>query len=100
MWCKKEFPNALEAAGPIESIKQVFIAAMRLAGTPGDMAIFTRHDLDSGMLTVYFSPSASNLAISFGTSPCPKPLRDRRLVLLAGDATAFEIHYPGSQAGK
>lgn len=55
-------------------------------------AIFLK-DGDSGP-TIYFTPAANELALTFGAKPCERPLA-KGMTLIAGDPRAWEIHFEG-----
>ena len=57
------------------------------------MAVFSRHDVEKNVITVYFSPSAFELATMFNGKPCDKPPREG-LSLLGGDQRSWENFYP------
>ena len=56
--------------------------------------MFSRYDLQTNIVTVYFSPTAAHLAESFGAKRVDKPVRDEHLSLLVGNAKSFDIHFP------
>lgn len=57
------------------------------------MAVLSRYDLDRNVVTVYFSPSASNLAKMFEGTPCEKPKMEGGLVLLEGDQRYLKLFF-------
>ena len=76
-------------------IEKEFIAAFEAAGSPADMAVFTRSEEGELHCEViaYFSPAAQTLAMRFDTEPCGKPARGG-LGLLAGDPRCWSILFP------
>jgi hypothetical protein len=95
-WYSKELAAGLSAQEPLRVIMESFMAAFALAGAPTDMCIFSSHDLNRNVITVYFSPSASQVAQMYGAVPCEKLSRDR-LGMLVGHGDCMRIHYPGTE---
>ena len=92
-WREKVFGDSISAAPSIEKIRAASPPVFLAAGKPEDFGVFTHHDLRSGIMTIYFSPSASVLAEAFGATPCEKPSVER-LVFLVGHTEAARPHYP------
>lgn len=92
-WYLKELGDGIEAYQPSYQIMEAFTPVFAAAGCPHDMAVFSRYDLKTNMVTVYFSPSASGLAKAFNASPCEKPVRPG-LGLLVGDVRSWTVLFP------
>jgi hypothetical protein len=65
-------------------IQKVFPVEYGLAQFPQGMAVFSSKTIGAAQATVYFSPTAANLAIMFGATPCDAPTKDS-VRLLCGD---------------
>jgi hypothetical protein len=63
------------------------------AGSPEDMAVVSRYDLEPNIVTAYFSPIAIRLAETLGAKRVDKPVRDEHLSLLVSSANSFDIHF-------
>lgn len=42
----------------------------------------------------YFTPAAKEWGIQYGAIPCEKPEHSRRLSLITGSQSSWELHYP------
>ena len=84
-WHSKSLGDGIWADIPSEEIKRLFQPLFESAGSPIEMAVFTRHE--EGSLhcewVAYFSPAAAEVANAMEASPCNKPAREG-LNLLAG----------------
>lgn len=91
-WYSKEFAN-VEGTSAVERLQEACLSGLKTGTLPPDILIFSRHDLRTNSLTIYFSPAGEVLARSEGATPCERPSRDRRLALSFGDSrfvdTAF-----------
>lgn len=96
-WFSKDIGDGVAAFAPSGQIQKAFLPLFAAAGQPNDMAVFSRHDLERNMVTVYFSPGAAVLAKMFGAVPCDKPKKDDRLGLLVGDQRCLQLLYPSAQ---
>ncbi|MCB0117440.1 MAG: hypothetical protein KDD72_00315 [Anaerolineales bacterium] len=94
-WSSATLGDGMWAPTVSAQIEKEFIAAFKAAGSPADMAVFTRRE--EGELhcevVAYFSPAAQTLAMRFDTEPCGKPARGG-LGLLAGDPRCWAILFP------
>jgi len=95
-WYSKEIGDGIQAYQPSNQIQEVFTPFFIAAGCPHDMAVFSRYDLKRNIVTVYFSPSACEIAKTFNATPCEKPSRSG-LGLLVGDVRCWHIFYPSTQ---
>ena len=71
---------------PSNEIEETFHPAFAAAGSPPEMAVFTRPESEDRLhcdVIAYFSPAASEIAEAFDAEPCEKPARSG-LALLAG----------------
>jgi hypothetical protein len=79
-------------------IEKEFTAAFTAAGSPKDMAVFSRSE--EGQMhcnwVAYFSPATQSIARMFNAEPCAKPARGG-LGLLAGDRQCWAILFPETQ---
>jgi len=94
-WYCRDVGDGVAASGVSLRVQNGFTALVAAGGIPEDAAVFLRHDLETNVVTVYFTPSASILADTFGARPCEKPTPERGLSLLAGTGDAWETHFPG-----
>ena len=65
-----------------------------------DDAVFVHYD--SELVTVYFSPTMGVVVSAFDTHPCEKPNPEPtdQFTMLAGDARAWETHFPDYLAAR
>lgn len=95
-WYSKELGDGVQAFAPTMQILEAFLPASVTAGQPIYMAIFSRYDLETNIITVYFSPAAASLAKIFNATPCKKPSFER-LGLLVGDQQSVGVLFPETQ---
>jgi hypothetical protein len=99
LWYSKRLGDAmygLEAT--LETLEAAFQDEYALAGSPLDMAVFTRLESEGRLhceLVVYFSPAAHRSADRFRADPCERPLR-AGLDLLAGQPACWSVLFPES----
>jgi len=96
-WYSKDLGDGIDANAPSGRIRETFLPLFAAAGCPIDMAVFSHYDLETNMVTAYFSPGASVLAKTFGASPCEKPKKVKGFGLLVGDQRSVEFFYPSKQ---
>ena len=98
-WHSKELGDGVEAYVPTSEIQEAFLTLTLTQARTGrystDAAIFSHYDLESNVVTVYFTPTAEFLAVAFGATPCEKPVPTGDFALIVGDARAWEAHFPG-----
>lgn len=78
---------------PSAEIEDVFLRAFTAAGSPPEMAVFTRAESEGRLhceIIAYFSPAAWEVAESFDAEPCEKPARPG-LGLLAGSEESWSV---------
>ena len=93
-WYSKELGDGVAAFGPSSKIQEAFFQLAKAGANVEDIAVFSRYDLETNVVTVYFTPSASLLASAFNASPCENPTPGGGLALLVGDARSWKIHFP------
>ena len=93
IWFSKELGNGVDAFTPSGKIQEAFTPLFIAAGSPEDFAVFSRYDLNTNLVTVYFSPAAALLAKAFGAIPCERP-SSRRMSLLVGPQQALFSFFP------
>lgn len=97
-WFSKQLGDGIVAHTPSTEIAEAFQPLYAAAGSPGDMAVFTRYDSEGHLqceVTAYFAPAAAEVARLFDAEPCAIPPRDG-LELLAGDEGCWTVLFPGS----
>lgn len=95
-WYSLSLGDGMTAAGPSEQIRSLFQPLYEAAGSPAQMAVFTRNDSEGRLhceVTAFFSPGCVDVAQQMGARPCSPPLRDG-LGLLAGDERAWAALFP------
>lgn len=98
-WYSKELGDGVEAFEPTTEIQDKFfeLTMKRILSVDNssDVAVFSRYDLKTNVVTVYFSPSAKPLAKVFDATPCNKPVPTEDLALIASVNQAWDLHFPG-----
>jgi hypothetical protein len=92
-WYTKDLGDGIMASTPSDEIKEAFQRSFLAAGSPLEMAVFTRAESEDRLhceVIAYFSPAAWELAEAFEAEPCPRPAR-AGLGLLAGDPRSWSI---------
>lgn len=92
-WYAKELGDGMMAYLPLDAIEAEFKPRFEAAGEPGDMAVFKRHVLGSGLycdVTAYFSPAAHAVAETCDATPCPRPHADD-LILVMGKERCWSV---------
>ena len=95
-WYSLSLGDGMTAGIPSAEIGTAFLRSFRAAGSPPDMAVFTRPESEGRLhceVIAYFSPAAQNVAQAFEARPCAKPAR-AGLGLLAGDEGAWLLLFP------
>lgn len=95
-WYAKQLGNGGHAFTPTSEIQEAFLKVYAATGMPSDMAVFSHYDIETNMVTAYFSPGASILAKMFGAEECAKPSRSD-IGLLVGDDSARAMFSSVSQ---
>jgi hypothetical protein len=101
-WFSKGVGDGVDAFKPGEDLDRAFIAYATAAHgkVPPGLGVFSRHDLQANLVTFYFSPEATPLAMMFGAHACEAPQPGNRLALLVGDSRCWELHFPGYIASR
>jgi hypothetical protein len=95
-WYSLSLGDGIMAGAPLIEIEAAFDRSFAAAGSPADMAVFTRPESEGRLhceVVAYFSPAAGALAAAFGAEPCPPP-KPAGLGLLAGDERAWLALFP------
>lgn len=98
-WYSKALGDGVDAHGPSAQIQEAFDPVYLAAGKPSNMAVFSRYDLRSNVVTVYFSPPAKTLASAFDATPCERPSSEK-IGLLVGDHNAWYNYFPERMTGR
>lgn len=95
-WYKLNLGNGADAFAPTREIQEACMAMLVAHGRPWpEWALFSRYDLQTDNVEMYFTPAASALALQYGATPCEKPaLNKYRMGLLCGEADALRLHFP------
>lgn len=98
-WYSVDLGDGVAAFAPTKQIMDAFTAAyVANGGKTNDMAAFSRYDLKTNIVTMYFTPAAYPIAKMFNASPCEKPTIDR-LGLIVGDSDSWRTFFPGETPG-
>jgi len=92
-WSSLEIGGGAEANKFTGEIQEAFLPVFEAAGKPKGMAVYSRCEIMSGTVTLYFTPSADMFSGVFGAAPCEQPPTEG-LVFLAGDADALATGSP------
>ena len=95
-WYSLNLGDGIMAAAPTDELKEQFLRSFADAGSPPEMAVFTRAESEGRLhceVIAYFSPAALHVAEEFDAEICEKPSRSG-LGLLAGDARSWSILFP------
>lgn len=94
-WYSVNLGDGVEAFVPTGKIQESFMAAyIANGGTTNNMGAFSRYDLETNIVTVYFTPAANLIAKMFQAVPCDKP-SIKNLGLLVGDASMWDTFFHG-----
>ena len=95
-WYSISLGDGIMAASPSAEIEEMFVRTFNAAGSPPEMAVFTRSESEGRLhceVIAYFSPASQNVAKAFDAQPCAKPMRSG-LGLLAGDERCWSALFP------
>ena len=87
---------------PTAEIEEAFVDAFAAAGSPLEMAVFTRLESEGRLhceVMAYFSPAAQEVAEAFDAEPSGKPAR-AGLGLLAGMEECWSVLFPEAEKDK
>jgi hypothetical protein len=96
-WYSLEMADGHTAKTTMQGVMDAFMPKYVGSGRPLDMAIFSSHNTELTMWTLYFSPKAASLAMRFGASPCSNEFVDLDLALLVGDERSMTILFPDTE---
>ena len=99
-WYFLNLGDATLAAEPTAEVENAFLQAFQAAGSPSDMAVFTRHESEGRLhceVIAYFSPASRDVAETLQARPCLKPAR-AELGLLAGSPQAWQMLFFENEA--
>ena len=100
-WNSKSVGDGVAAFQPSMQLHQAFLnMASASAGVPANAAVFSYYELDTNVVTWYFSPEATSLAKMFGATPCDKPTPSKGFGLLVGDGRSWGAHFPNYLANR
>ena len=91
LWYSLSLGDGMIASMPSAEIEEAFLRVFTAAGSPPEMAVFTRPESEGRLhceVIAYFSPAAREVAEAFDAEPCEKPAR-AGLGLLAGSEEAW-----------
>lgn len=97
-WHAQRLGDGIVASEPLERIATEFRAAFAAAGSPRAMALFVRHDAAGDLhceVTLYFSPSATEVAARLGATRCARP-SPRGLSLVVGTEDCWPLLFPAA----
>ena len=95
-WYSLSLGDGMMAALPSTEIEETFLRSFTEAGSPPDMAVFTRPESEGRLhceMIAYFSPAAQEVAKTFHAQPCARPQR-AGLGLFAGHEAAWSALFP------
>lgn len=95
-WFLINLGDAMLAYDQQDRIKQLFLSAYAGAGSPNEMAAFTRHESEGSLhceVKIYFSPMSVVVAKELNAQPCEKPSPDG-LSMLAGAQDSWLVLFP------
>jgi hypothetical protein len=97
-WYCMSLGDGMTAGFPSTEIEEAFRPAFAKAGSPPEMAVFTRPESEGRLhceVIAYFSPTAQKVAEAFDAVPCEKPTRTG-LDLLAGSEKSWSALFDKS----
>ncbi len=96
-WFALNLGDAMLAGPELERIASACTEAWKQHGAPDSFAVYFRHESDGSLhcsVKIYFPPTATTIATTFGATPCNPPGADG-LGLLAGSQTARDVLLAG-----
>lgn len=99
-WYSLSLGDGMMAPEPSAEIQEYFQQLFTQAGSPPEMAVFTRAESEGRLhceVIAYFSPAARDVAKAFDAEPCAKPERTG-LGLIAGEERAWSVLFPESKS--
>ena len=101
-WYRLSLGDGTTSGFPSDEIEETFHPAFVEAGSPPEMAVFTRPESEDRLhceVIAYFSPAASEIAEAFDAEPCEKPVRSG-LALLGGDEECWSALFDETEGPK
>ena len=95
-WFTINLGDAMLAYEQQDRIKQLLLSAYADAGSPDDMAAFTRHESEGCLhceVKIYLSPLSVTVARELNAQPCKKP-SPADLSMLAGAQGSWSVLFP------
>src|SRR6185503_5207386 len=92
-WYSLSLGDGMTAGLPSTEIEEAFRPGFVAAGSPPEMAVFTRPESEGRLhceVIAYFSPASQKVAEAFDAEPCAKPVWSG-LGLLAGDERCWSV---------
>ena len=94
-WYSVNLGDGVEAFAPTTKIQETLMAAyLANGGVTNNMGAFSRYDLETNIVTMYFTPTANLIAKEFNAAPCEKP-SIQNLGLIVGDASMWDTFFRG-----
>ncbi len=95
-WFIINLGDAMLAYEQQDRIKQLVLSAYADAGSPNEMAAFTRHESEGCLhceVKIYLSPMSVTVAKQLNAQPCERP-SPADLSMLAGAQDAWPVLFP------
>ena len=92
-WHRKNMGDGIAARHEEERLFKAFQNFVSNGVFP-NISVFFRRDLETNVVTWWFSPEASELAQNFEAQSCEKPLPEGAFGLLVGDNNALKNYFP------
>jgi hypothetical protein len=95
-WYLVNLGDAMLACEQQDRIKELLLSAYADAGSPSEMAAFTRHESEGRLhceVKIYFSPMSVAVANKVNAEPCEKPSAEG-LSMLVGAQDSWLILFP------
>ena len=93
VWHSKNLGDGMMACVPLGRIEDTFSVIYEEAGSPKNMAVFTRNNSEGSLhceVRVYFPPTLVSMAKEQGATPCSRPTPSG-LSLLAGSEKSWQV---------
>ncbi|MBV7457342.1 hypothetical protein KW843_22875 [Acidovorax sp. sif1233] len=96
-WYRLDVGDLTQAAPHVANTQRAFMAPYLIAPAGSGRALFQRENAESGMVELFFTPQAGDVAGALGAVPCEKPGIDNgHIFMLAGD-DELRTYFPGQQ---
>ena len=97
-WYSKSLGGGQEAFAPTGQIQEAYEVLSIATELPLDCAVFSYYKIGVDLVTVYFSPSAEQLAKAFHATPCQRPENKEGFSLINGSPRAWSLLFPEGRA--